>query len=527
MTPNIALGAAASNVQTKSGERGGKNTAVDGRHFEEALAGGTGKRKVAEARSRDRELETRPLLKLETYGSKLNIGSPVAPQGTAHPEPLAGEETFALNEAADDAVFAEQDTHLPQGSPSAQETPDTPPETPDIPPETPDAAALSEALADNEPAVDEQPAPRGSNPEQAMPEALADEENESDEQSPPQGSDPALAMVEALAGEKAAAAAGKSQPPAEPASARAPDDTDGPARATETVRPTVATMAAATAAAAAAKPVSDQQQTRARAEMRPTASAPAPVVGDLRPEAKQPSAPVRGDVVQRPATVAAQGEVMKFVSARDGSFARSEAARLSPAAPDPVSARVNVLGFNLAPSPAPVAAPLLGATAAGLVSAIEADGAWRAIARDAAALAGQRGPGAASGFNTLRIQLQPAELGMVTARLVASGSQLTVEIQVESGDARQRLASDSEAIVKALRAVGYDIEKVTIQQASQNGQPGAQQGSAGRDQMFPDQQGDKSTKGRGGNGTAERDGKGAGHGSGEAAADRPGGGLYI
>ncbi|RVD32765.1 flagellar hook-length control protein FliK, partial [Mesorhizobium sp. M4A.F.Ca.ET.020.02.1.1] len=66
----------------------------------------------------------------------------------------------------------------------------------------------------------------------------------------------------------------------------------------------------------------------------------------------------------------------------------------------------------------------------------------------------------------LKIELHPAELGMVTASLRLSGEQLSIELKPETHDAHRRLAADSEAIVKSLRGLGFDVDKVTVLQPS-------------------------------------------------------------
>lgn len=66
---------------------------------------------------------------------------------------------------------------------------------------------------------------------------------------------------------------------------------------------------------------------------------------------------------------------------------------------------------------------------------------------------------------SLKIQLHPAELGMVTATLRFAGEQLSIELQVENHEAYRRLASDSETIVGSLRDLGYDVERVTVLQS--------------------------------------------------------------
>ena len=55
---------------------------------------------------------------------------------------------------------------------------------------------------------------------------------------------------------------------------------------------------------------------------------------------------------------------------------------------------------------------------------------------------------------------------MVTASLRFAGEQLSIELQVENSEAHQRLSADSETIVKSLRGLGYEIDRVTILQSS-------------------------------------------------------------
>ncbi|MEO4001567.1 flagellar hook-length control protein FliK [Mesorhizobium sp. CAU 1732] len=192
---------------------------------------------------------------------------------------------------------------------------------------------------------------------------------------------------------------------------------------------------------------------------------------------------------------------------------------------DPLAARVTVLGSNNAVAPAQVV-PQTNVTTAGLVSAIESEPTWRAVAQDPDVL--QRTPGQAHGVNSLKIQLNPAELGMVTARLTTSGTQLLIAVRVESREAHQKLTADSDTIIKALRAVGFDVEKVTIQQAPATNSS-AQQGMGGREHSMSNQQAQSENGARqqGERNAAGRHGEGGRHAPGEAPADRSGSDLYI
>jgi chemotaxis protein MotD len=150
---------------------------------------------------------------------------------------------------------------------------------------------------------------------------------------------------------------------------------------------------------------------------------------------------------------------------------------------------------------------------------------------DQAEMAGQPGLGQSATkpgpITTLRIQLQPVELGIVTARLSGTGAQLSVEITVENAEARHRLTSDSDAIVTALRGLGIDIDRVTVQQSQSNS--GAQPNNGERGNEFAqsgDDRGDQQNPASGRESGRGRGGEMHG-GQGNANTDLSGGGVYI
>ncbi len=65
--------------------------------------------------------------------------------------------------------------------------------------------------------------------------------------------------------------------------------------------------------------------------------------------------------------------------------------------------------------------------------------------------------------NTLKIQLNPIDLGTVTATLRLQGEALTVDLKVETGKAYRNLSDDQDAIVKALRGHGFAVDQVSVQ----------------------------------------------------------------
>ncbi|MGQ2927474.1 MAG: flagellar hook-length control protein FliK [Neoaquamicrobium sediminum] len=505
MMPNITLGGSPANLQQK-GERSAKNGEIDSMRFDEALTIRSSERKATKGNGDDGPMDTRQDWKIDRYTALFRLDKTA--DGKAPSDTPAFGDFLGDQEASAD----------PQQS----------------------AATVPQALVDSAPA---EPNLNGEDNAETDDASASTDLNIADAtDAGPAFASPQASTVREQAAKTAEPAsvktAGDQDAPKSPAIAldanaadADPDDTQ-PRAAVQSESPSTSKTQAAQISAAerAAVPAAPTDSQPART--RTAANAPVnAAVAEKPASATQPPATIQQEGAQKPtpaASTSVSGEASGFVSAKEGSFARSSAANPAAAKADPVSAKVNVLNFTAAPAPAPAAPPILSTTAAGIVAAVEAEGTWRAAAQDPANSAAPRGTSAPGGVNTLRIQLQPVELGMVTARLVASGSQLSIEIQVESNDARQRLANDSEVIVKALRAVGYDIDKVTIQQGPQNGQSSAQQGASGRnDQMQPDQQADRNARGRGDQGASGRDGGGARNGAGETMADRAGGGRYI
>lgn len=198
----------------------------------------------------------------------------------------------------------------------------------------------------------------------------------------------------------------------------------------------------------------------------------------------------------------------KAVEASSGEAPRA-AIRAEPRDPQ---AEIRVLSVQRTPAPA-----IIGEEIAGRSPAPAAAG-----AESTAPAAGRKV------LHTLKIELHPAELGTVVARLRAVGEQLAVDLHVDSSEARHRLSSDSEAIVRALRALGYDIDRVNVVQP----QPGSSGNSAGtghaRDGAFQPMSHDDGNGRSGGTGGGSRDDRPA---PGQPAlrddADAPQNGLYI
>lgn len=136
--------------------------------------------------------------------------------------------------------------------------------------------------------------------------------------------------------------------------------------------------------------------------------------------------------------------------------------RSEPGKQQSVAARIDVVSERS--FPAPPQAPISQA-ALNVIGAISADGGPSHAFSTPSSTAQLGGPVAVP-THVLKIELHPAELGMVTANLRLSGEQLSIELKPETHDAYRRLSSDSEAIVKSLRGLGFDVDKVSIMQPS-------------------------------------------------------------
>ncbi|MBZ9818615.1 flagellar hook-length control protein FliK [Mesorhizobium sp. CA4] len=190
--------------------------------------------------------------------------------------------------------------------------------------------------------------------------------------------------------------------------------------------------------------------------------------------------PAQGNEPQADSAVSPQG--WRPASA---SKASQSATQQTPGKPSSSAARMEVVSQQSFPAPAQNP---IGQTASALVEALASDrGVQQAFTSASAGL--QTTHSVAVPTHVLKIELHPSELGSVTASLRLSGEQLSIEMKPETHEAYRRLTADSDAIVKSMRSLGFDIDKVTILQPSiaahAAGRADASGGmpmSAGRDQ---------------------------------------------
>jgi chemotaxis protein MotD len=98
-----------------------------------------------------------------------------------------------------------------------------------------------------------------------------------------------------------------------------------------------------------------------------------------------------------------------------------------------------------------------------LTSAIKSDSTWtEALAHVNRAELSLEGD-TVKEVNTLKLQMNPGDLGNMVASLKLKGDELTVEVRVDTIEAYRHLSNDQDGIVKALQDQGFSIDKVSVQ----------------------------------------------------------------
>ncbi len=199
------------------------------------------------------------------------------------------------------------------------------------------------------------------------------------------------------------------------------------------------------------------------------------------------------------------------------------------AAPAP---RVQVLSSSGTVAPAAVATMLPGPAQQLTSAMVTTLGTPEAQAANAAAPLPEATAARPAALHSLTIQLQPAELGRVLARMTINDGQLTVAVQVETSEAHQRISTDRDILSNALRSAGYEVDRIIVQQV-QPGQAAQNQtlhGDQNRNAGNGFQAAGDGANGRGDGGANQGGGDGrqaALSPSSERAGQGDGGSLYI
>ncbi|MGB3502527.1 MAG: flagellar hook-length control protein FliK [Mesorhizobium sp.] len=176
-----------------------------------------------------------------------------------------------------------------------------------------------------------------------------------------------------------------------------------------------------------------------------SANAAQPAAIDARPQADGQAQAVAAD---EPPVQTDARDVRRADNLRSSATARSDTPTATPErqhqAGQPVAAQIEI--GQSRQSPAQTVSTALGA-----------DPVWSTYFRDV--------PSAPKEIKSLQIQLKPVELGVVTANLINQGDSISVEIEAQTLQARDHLSMDSDQIVKSLRAVGIEVDQVTVRLA--------------------------------------------------------------
>ncbi|AZN70872.1 flagellar hook-length control protein FliK [Georhizobium profundi] len=159
---------------------------------------------------------------------------------------------------------------------------------------------------------------------------------------------------------------------------------------------------------------------------------------------------------------------------------------------------------------------------AGIISTVTENGEWNAMLRDVASTSATTLDTARNASNTLKIQLNPVELGTVTATFRMSGGHLTIELKVETIEAYRQLSDDQSGLAKALKAQGIDAQNVVVQHVGSDrsaqsasagptsgngaaGQQGQMEGGSSQQSATGQQRGEGGSDGRRGSGREQGD----------------------
>ncbi len=112
------------------------------------------------------------------------------------------------------------------------------------------------------------------------------------------------------------------------------------------------------------------------------------------------------------------------------------------------------------------------ANAEAITKAVSGNEAWSAALRNETTIQTN------APLQTLKIRLNPAELGMVDATLRLSGDKLVVELNVQTTEAYRQLSDNRQSVLNALRGQGYGVETLSVQlsPSDRSGQQGTSTG---------------------------------------------------
>lgn len=112
-----------------------------------------------------------------------------------------------------------------------------------------------------------------------------------------------------------------------------------------------------------------------------------------------------------------------------------------------------------------------------LANAIKADPTWSQALQSATTAQNAVEGNTSTTVNTLKLQMNPENLGHMTASLRLKGEELTVEVKVHTVEAYRHLTNDHDAILKSLKDQGFSIDQVSIQLSASEKSAASQDGN--------------------------------------------------
>jgi chemotaxis protein MotD len=125
-------------------------------------------------------------------------------------------------------------------------------------------------------------------------------------------------------------------------------------------------------------------------------------------------------------------------------------------------------------APTPVGTVSMSANAQSVASAIAGSGNPAQSLDANSSLSMAAGGATGKVVNTLKIQMHPIDLGLVTATLRLRGEELQIDLRVRTGEAYRQLSDDQDAMVKALQAQGFQVDQVNVIYAPSDGGAGSE-----------------------------------------------------
>jgi chemotaxis protein MotD len=105
----------------------------------------------------------------------------------------------------------------------------------------------------------------------------------------------------------------------------------------------------------------------------------------------------------------------------------------------------------------------MGTNASSILSAASKDPDWAAAMHPASALSNAASASSTGNVvNTLKLQLNPENLGSVTANMRLVGEELSIHLTVHSSTAYRELSDDVKPMLDSLRAQGFNVDQVTV-----------------------------------------------------------------